>query len=47
MAVLCFDEIESMPIAVQIKLLRVIQEERMIERVGGKWVNPGRYQMWW
>ncbi|MGC9459419.1 sigma-54-dependent transcriptional regulator [Vibrio genomosp. F10] len=31
---LFLDEIESMPMAVQIKLLRVIQE-RMIERVGG------------
>lgn len=36
---LFLDEIESMPIAVQIKLLRVIQE-RMIERVGGNELIP-------
>ncbi|KZX70624.1 C4-dicarboxylate ABC transporter [Vibrio sp. HI00D65] len=36
---LFLDEIESMPIAVQIKLLRVIQE-RVIERVGGNELIP-------
>ncbi|NVD08598.1 sigma-54-dependent Fis family transcriptional regulator [Vibrio sp. JPW-9-11-11] len=36
---LFLDEIESMPIAVQIKLLRVIQE-RVIERVGGNSLIP-------
>ena len=36
---LFLDEIESMPIAVQIKLLRVIQE-RVIERVGGNGLIP-------
>jgi len=36
---LFLDEIESMPIAVQIKLLRVIQE-RVIERVGGNTLIP-------
>ncbi len=36
---LFLDEIESMPIAVQIKLLRVIQE-RVIERVGGNILIP-------
>lgn len=36
---LFLDEIESMPIAVQIKLLRVIQE-RTIERVGGNELIP-------
>ncbi len=36
---LFLDEIESMPIAVQIKLLRVIQE-RVIERVGGNVLIP-------
>lgn len=36
---LFLDEIESMPIAVQIKLLRVIQE-RSIERVGGNTLIP-------
>ncbi|EEX94875.1 Two component, sigma54 specific, transcriptional regulator, Fis family protein [Vibrio orientalis CIP 102891 = ATCC 33934] len=36
---LFLDEIESMPIAVQIKLLRVIQE-RVIERVGGNRLIP-------
>ena len=36
---LFLDEIESMPITVQIKLLRVIQE-RMIERVGGNELIP-------
>ena len=36
---LFLDEIESMPMAVQIKLLRVIQE-RMIERVGGNELIP-------
>ena len=36
---LFLDEIESMPIAVQIKLLRVIQE-RVIERVGGNALIP-------
>ncbi|MFL7026696.1 sigma-54-dependent transcriptional regulator [Enterovibrio norvegicus] len=36
---LFLDEIESMPIAVQIKLLRVIQE-RAIERVGGNTLIP-------
>ncbi|WP_261883998.1 sigma-54-dependent transcriptional regulator [Vibrio pelagius] len=36
---LFLDEIESMPIAVQIKLLRVVQE-RIIERVGGNELIP-------
>ncbi|MEF1289438.1 sigma-54-dependent transcriptional regulator [Vibrio sp. M260118] len=36
---LFLDEIESMPISVQIKLLRVIQE-RVIERVGGNTLIP-------
>ncbi|WP_039849641.1 MULTISPECIES: sigma-54 dependent transcriptional regulator [Grimontia] len=36
---LFLDEIESMPISVQIKLLRVIQE-RVIERVGGNELIP-------
>lgn len=36
---LFLDEIESMPISVQIKLLRVIQE-RVIERVGGNALIP-------
>ncbi|KJY81795.1 C4-dicarboxylate ABC transporter [Vibrio galatheae] len=36
---LFLDEIESMPVAVQIKLLRVIQE-RVIERVGGNTLIP-------
>ena len=36
---LFLDEIESMPIAIQIKLLRVLQE-RVIERVGGNTLIP-------
>lgn len=36
---LFLDEIESMPISVQIKLLRVIQE-RVVERVGGNQLIP-------
>lgn len=36
---LFLDEIESMPISIQIKLLRVLQE-RMVERVGGNQLIP-------